>query len=495
MNSAVGNERKGLGGGPLLRNFSLQLGGELTGQAIAFVAAIYLARTLDAHGFGVWVFASSVLLYFTIVIDGGTDIWGMREVAARPRRLRRLLGAIIRARLLLGAAAIAAVILFAQFVDRNNAIALLVGLPILIAFIFNTAWAHRGLETGMTGLTIVLQRTTWLLLVILLIKAPTDANLTTFWQGVSEGIGIAVLLLLLIPRLRAQTGGQPKITVGAVFAHSWPLALARALRALTATAAIVVLGFADTDAEVGYYGAALRVGTILVLVSTVFCNAAFPGLARACRGDDQAAVIRAAMRLLATVVAPMAVGGALLAEPILMLLFPAHFIQAANMLAILIPAFAAMAVSDLLRRILAARHHQRLDLKLTALGAIISVFAISWLAIEYGGSGAAIAMLIGELALVALSLWAVARTGPSLAILRVSFWPLVGASLMGAVILVTSGLPLLYRISGGVMMYLVWLGLFIGQVREDLNCINHAKNGSTRSTVPRFASEPHREAM
>ncbi len=79
--------RRPLVGGRVLRNFSLQLGGELIGQAIAFVTAVYLARALDPHGFGVWVFASSVLLYFTIVIDGGTDTWGMREVAARPRRL------------------------------------------------------------------------------------------------------------------------------------------------------------------------------------------------------------------------------------------------------------------------------------------------------------------------------------------------------------------------------------------------------------------------
>lgn len=480
LNSAVGNERKGLGGGPLLRNFSLQLGGELTGQAIAFVAAIYLARTLDAHGFGVWVFASSVLLYFTIVIDGGTDIWGMREVAARPRRLRLLVGAIIRSRLLLGAAAIGAVIVLAQLVDHDNSIALLVGLPILIAFIFNTAWAHRGLETGLTGVTIVLQRATWLSLALLLIKAPSDANFATFWQGISEVVGVGILLIFLVPRLRALSRKSRQITVRTVFAHSWPLALTRAMRALTVTLAVVVLTFSGSDAEVGYYGSALRVATVLLLVSTVFTNAAFPGLARACRGPDQAAVMNAAMRLLVTVVAPIAVCGVILADPILRLLFPPQFGQAAIILAILMPALAAMAVSDLLRRILAARHRQRLDSKLTAVVTIASVVVTSSLAILFGGVGAAIAMLLGELALVALSLWAVARTGPRIAILRAGSLPLVGALVMGAALAVASNLPLFPRVLVGAFAYLTWLAFFSGHLREDLKRINGATVGPAR---------------
>ena len=485
MNIARPSRGQAFAGGRVLRNFSLQLGGELTGQAIAFVAALYLARALDAHGFGVWVFASSVLLYFTIVIDGGTDVWGMREVAARPRRLRRLVSAIIRSRLLLGAAAMAAVAIFAQFVDRNNGIALIVGLPILVAFIFNTAWAHRGLETGMTGLTVVLQRATWLMLAFFLIKTPADANLATLWQGISEGTGVAVLFLLLIPRLRDRTGPKPKIPVRAVFAHSWPLALARAMRSLTATFAIVVLSFTSTNAEVGYYGAALRVGTILVLVSTVFSNSAFPGLSRACRARDQAVVITAAMRLLATVVAPIAVGGVILAGPIIRVLFPPQFIQAANMLAILMLAFAAMAVSDLLRRILTARRHQQLDLKLTAIGTLISVAATFGLSARYGGIGAAIAMLIGELAVVALSLWGVARTGPGVAILRESYRPIIGAVLMGMIVALAGGLPLLARIGIGALVYLAWLRLIIGPVLDDLKRINDATIGpsSTEAAV------------
>lgn len=467
--------RQPLAGGRVLRNFSLQLGGELIGQAIAFATAIYLAHALDPHGFGVWVFASSVLLYFTIVIDGGTDTWGMREVAARPRRLRRLLSAIIRSRLVLGVAAAALVAVFSLFVDRDNRMALLLGLPILVAFMFNTAWAHRGLETGTTGLTVVLQRATWLVLAFLLIKTPADATRATLWQGISEGAGVTVLLIALLPRLRSQGRRQPEISTGSVMAHSWPLAVARALRCLTAPFAVVVLEFANSNAEVGYYGAALRIGTILVLVSTVFSNAAFPGLSRACRGPNQARVISAAMRLLFAVISPIAVGGIILAGPIIRAIFPPEFTRASVMLAILLSAYTAMAVSDLLRRILAARHQQRLDVKLTTLATAVSIAATLLLTTRYGGIGAAVAMLIGEVALVALSLWGVARTGPAVSVVREGYRPLAGALLMGVILALLPGAPLIVRIALGALVYLGWLRLIIGHLYDDLKRISDGR--------------------
>ena len=87
---------------------------------------------------------------------------------------------------------------------------------------------------------------------------------------------------------------------------------------------MVVLQFADSSVEVGYYGAAQRIGAILVLLSAVFSNSAFPGLSRGCRGPNQERVIGAAMRLLFAVVSPIAVGGIILADAIIRAIFPSR---------------------------------------------------------------------------------------------------------------------------------------------------------------------------
>lgn len=459
-------------GSRVLRNFALQLGGEFGGQAVAFIIAIYLARVLDPHGFGVWVFASSILLYCTVIIDGGTDVWGMREIAARPGRLKRLAAAIFRSRLLLGIPAAVVVVAFLIVGSRDEHTALLLGLPILLAFMFNTAWAHRGLETGLTGPAVLIQRLAMLVLVYALVTSTADAEYVTLWQAIAESLGMVILLLALLPRFRKAHRASARIATRYVFAHSWPLAAVKAMRSMTAISAIVALNFASTKVEVGYYGAALRMATILVLTSTVFINVAFPALSRACRRAGQARVIDASVRLLFSVTAPIAVGGIVLAGPLIRDVMSPEFAKASTMLAILFGGHFAMAISDQLRRILAARHMQRLDFKLTCVATLFAVVCTILLASSYGGVGAAIALLSGEALLVALSLWGVARTGPAVAILRDSARPLAGAAVMGAAVLLTAGTPLLTRLAVGVGVYLCWAWLNRRQLQNDVKLIS-----------------------
>jgi hypothetical protein len=84
-------------------------------------------------------------------------------------------------------------------------------------------------------------------------------------------------------------------------------------------------------------------------------------------------------------------------------------------------------------------------------------------------------MLIGEVALVALSLWGVTRTGPGVSILRESYRPLAGATLMGAIVALATSVPLLPRIAIGALVYLLWLWLIIGHLRDDLKRINDGR--------------------
>lgn len=460
--------------GRVLRNFGLQLGGELGGQLIAFIIAIHLARVLDPHGFGIWVFASSMLLYCTVVIDGGTDVWGMREAAARPRRLKRLTAGILRSRLILGVVTSCAVIAFAMTVDHDERISLLVGLPILLAFVFNTGWAHKGLETGLTGFTILVQRLTMLVIVLALIRSPTDAPYVTFWQAIAESVGVIILMIALLPRFRNASPG-PTVTSSFVFAHSWPLALVKAMRPLTATSAVIALSVTSTSSEVGYYGAALRIATILVLASSVLINVAFPSLTRAFRRNNERGVMNSVLRLLLVATMPVAIGGILVAEPLINAIFSPEFQSAAKMLAILLGAHFAMAISDFLRRVLAARNQQRLDFKLTLASTIFALTGTIWLASAFGGTGAAVAMLASELFLAGLAFWGVTKTGPKPAVFEATMLPLVGASIMGAVVAVASPLPLVARIALGFLTYVSWLAIHRRRLSEDLTVVAGAR--------------------
>lgn len=456
-----------------LRNFTLQLASDMVAQAIAFGLAIYLARILGAHGFGLWVFAATIITYLAVVIDGGTETWGMREVGGHPERLKQALIGVVRLRLALCAATLFVVGVTAIFVPREQSVALLFGTSSLLVLVFNTNWAHRGLELAAPSLTTLIQRLIMAALVVIMVRSPSDAAQVTLWQGLSEGIAAMILLAMLARRLRAGSEATDPPPHRRLFQEAWPLGVSRALRNLATAAGAVVLGFTSSTDDVGYFGAALRIATIIVLLSTIFNNVAFPALTRASKigGKAEAQSIAAATRLLALLVTPVVVGGLVLSGPIIHELFTPNFSPAALPLAILLVALFCMAHGDLMRRILAARHHQRLDLKLTARATALTMVAIVALTPFFAILGAASAMLVGEFALLILAKRALAQTGPGISVVKASAVPFVAALLMAAGVFLLSDYSVWVRLAAGAIIYSLLMWLDRARILDDLHTL------------------------
>lgn len=453
-----------------LRNFTLQLVSEMAAQVIAFGLAIYLARNLGVHGFGIWVFASTIIAYLGIVIDGGTETWGMREVGAHPERLRQAVIGVIVLRMMLCAGTLLILGIAAMILPREQGVALLFGISSLVVLVFNTNWAHRGLELATPALTMLIQRLVMVALVVVMVRSPSDAVRVTFWQGLSEAIGAIILLVTLSGRLRADRNGAVPLPQRRLSAEVWPLGVSRALRSLATTGGAVIIGFSWSTEEVGYYGAALRVATVLVILSTIFNNAAFPALTRTCKigGDIEERALSAAARLLAILVTPVVVGGLVLSAPLVREVFSPEFSQAALPLGILLCALFCMAHGDLMRRVLAARHHQRLDLKLTVRATALAVAATVALTPYFGSVGAASAMLIGEFALLILARRALTQTGPGFSLVKASTLPFVAALLMAVGVFVLRDHSLWVRLTAGIIIYSFCIWLARERVLNDL---------------------------
>jgi O-antigen/teichoic acid export membrane protein len=77
-----------------------------------------------------------------------------------------------------------------------------------------------------------------------------------------------------------------------------------------------------------------------------------------------------------------------------------------------------MALSDLLRRVLMARHRQRLDLLLTLSATGATLVMIALVAAKTGVLGTAAAVLAGEVVLLLLAKQALDRTGPPFSLAR-----------------------------------------------------------------------------
>jgi O-antigen/teichoic acid export membrane protein len=442
-----------------VRNFGATLIAEILGQGLAFLLGIYLARTLGPEGFGVWVFAVAIITYLAVLVDGGTELWGMREVSARPARLLDALVGVASLRLALCLGALVLIGAGAWLLDGAKAAALWFGATTLLALVINSQWAHRAVESAAPAVALLLQRLSMLALVLWLVHQPADAAKVTLWQGVSEIAAAVFLLAALVPRLRRAEPltGAPQVSV--LLRAAWPMGVARVMRALPAAASPTLLGAFWATTEVGQFGVAMRIATLLLVVAAVFSNVTFPALARACEDGDVSGqrVLTATLQLLVALLAPLAVGGAVMAESIIRLLFSPAFVPAGLPLTVLLAAYLAMACSDLLRRTLMARHHQHQDLAPVALSMLISLGAIAALSPWLGAFGAAAATAFGECVMLALAYRALRRTGFQMAIGRAIGPSITAALTMGAAMLLSRHWSDWVSLGVGAAVYLGWV--------------------------------------
>lgn len=428
----------------ILRNFVLILGGEFVGQIIAFIVGVYLARTLGVEGFGIFVFASSLVLYLVIFVDGGTETWGMREVGARPDRLRSAFASILTLRLWLGAASALVLVVIAWFAGPERQWALSAGVVAVIAFALQTNWAHRAMESAVPVLALVLQRLLLLALVVSLVHSAQGVPMAILLQGITELAAAVLLIVLLLPRLRGAPLRLPLGSAAALLRASWPFCASRALRGLPIAAMIASLSLFVGDTQTGYFGAAFRIAMLLLVASSAFGLATFPALSRAgsVGGEAELKAISAMTRLLAIVVMPVAVGGVVLAHPLVLFLFTPAYEPAVPLLQVLFVAMLLAALSDGLRRVLHVRHLQRQDLTYVACATALSLFSAAILVPAGGALGASAALVIGEAALVALALRAVYPGG--------GIWPALYKAFAAAA--AVSGLIAVCAVSGRVLL-------------------------------------------
>lgn len=91
----------------LVRSFAELSLGEIVARLLGFVALIVMTRRLGPVAFGVVTLGVTLMLWFKIIVDAGTETLNIRAIARSPDRFREIAGAVLGLRLCLSAAAIA----------------------------------------------------------------------------------------------------------------------------------------------------------------------------------------------------------------------------------------------------------------------------------------------------------------------------------------------------------------------------------------------------
>lgn len=210
-----------------------------------------------------------------------------------------------------------------------------------------------------------------------------------------------------------------------------------------------------TRSEVGFY----RVGQVILdnlsLVGVVINRALFPLLSTLKDEREEATRrLRFNLRILGAFSLPVAVGGALLAEPLVLFLSGPAYLPAAMVTALLLCIFPIRMVNNTLGVGMTAMDYQRQRAALATAAGIFNVLANLWAVYAYGILGAAVTTLLTEVLLFfGFRYYCRSLFGP-LHVLRTLAPAIVSATLMGAAVWVSpADWGLWGRVAVGVLAY------------------------------------------
>jgi len=458
------------------RNFAILSAGQVVSRLFAFAITIHLTRSLQAEGFGIIVFATSVLAYAALIVDCGFNAFGPIEVARIRPDVSHLVRNVVGLRLLLTLAAFGALALFVWLVPLDRitaAILLMYGFSLVISAV-QLEWVFSGLENmRLVAISEIVDQAILAAGVFALVHHPEQVVRVPLIYLLAK-LGAAVFL---IAAFRRQVGSfRPAFDwkqIRRVIPGALPFAGTTVVSMFSHNFDIVLVGLTLGTAAAGVYGAAYRVIWVPTVLITAYHVALRPSLARGylLGLESVSGLLKRSMRLSTAFAVGVVVGGFLLADEIILFLFGTTYAAAALPFRVLLISFALLVFSRKYRLILTCFNRQLVDLRIMALTAMLNVAGNFLLIPRYGLLGAALATLISELAILLLTYALTRVLIGHVPLGRFLLKPFLCSLVMAAVIVLTPSLHVLARILMAGSAYVVFLFLLKVVSRNEIEVV------------------------
>jgi O-antigen/teichoic acid export membrane protein len=231
----------------------------------------------------------------------------------------------------------------------------------------------------------------------------------------------------------------------------------------------VLLGFLRGNAHVGWYNAAIKIVMVLVAVPQLYNQAMVPAISALFVQSlpRLERLIAESLRLMALLVAPMMTGGIILAGKIIHFLYGDRYSPSVLTLRVLFVGVAIIYISFPLGSTALYSNRERLYMWAVAMGALVNVGVDILLIPRLGGSGAAVATVLGELVVFGL-MYRAANQVIRVRVLTRLWRPLLSCFPMTLSLVLSRNLALGWQVLLGALVYLVAVALLGGLTKEDL---------------------------
>jgi O-antigen/teichoic acid export membrane protein len=430
--------------------------GDFAAKAAYFLAFVYMAQKLGVERYGVLEFALAVRTYLLLLADAGLELWAIRE-AAKGEDPLRLTSRVIPGRLALAlfALLVTGVLALTPGNPHFRRVLPLLTLTVLIQA-FNLKWVFMGRER-MTRVAIglVASQLVFAACAVMLVHQPSDLILVPLAFLASE-----LVIAVYFWRLFVRTYGRP------VLGPDWSSLRSMARPVLTLGAAqclglmnynvdSILIGLMLGPGPVGWYAAAYKPITAALTVVVTYYQGLFPALSRSYHEDREKfrATLLRSLRFTAMFAIPLGVGGSLLAQPVIHVLFGPSYAASVQPLQLLSWSAVLVTLRGNFRYPLNAAGKQQLDLTCAGAAAALNVILNLLLIPRYGIVGAASATLGSEIGWFLLARYLFARHVLDLRLFTVFWRPVLAGCGMAAVLMLAGEVAWVPRAGFSLAVY------------------------------------------
>lgn len=448
----------------IIKNAGWLFSGQAIGRALRAVIIIYAARVLGAAEWGVFAYALSLAATFTIFSDIGINALlvreGSRDSSLRSRYLST--GLVIKLALLFAIAALA--LGMKDIFIRIPEAALL--LPVIIViftidslrdFASALARSFERMDMEAKGQIVTNAGIVGMGFLFLALK-PTSGSLAL---GYAVGAFMG-LLAIFIPLKNYFKGIFKKFSRGLVkeiIVSAWPFGLVSLMGVIMVNTDVLVLGSVGSAADVGLYAAAQKPVQLLYLIPGILAAAFFPSLSReAGKESSFRSTLEKGLKSAYFFAVPMALGGAILAKPVIELIYGQEFISSFPSFALLCLTFIFVFPSVFFTNALFVKNSQKVFYGYLFIGVVANVILDLLLIPLFGITGCAMATLAVQSFLFIYGAAKLKKIS-DFQILSRSGRIFVSSAIMVAVIylFLAAGLPVIFVIIAAAASYFVSL--------------------------------------
>ncbi|HKK71505.1 MAG TPA: flippase [Candidatus Krumholzibacteria bacterium] len=395
----------------VLQNIGILAFGQAASQALGVVALVFLARHLGTHWFGVVQIGVTFMTYTLIVAEWGMISTGIRGVSrlddqgAVRRYVRTHMGLMaVQALVVL---TIGAVVLPRLPFVREDPVVFWIYLLSVVPQVFLLSWAAAGLERMTWVGAAKIARAGLYAVFVLALLIPLEQLTGLAPQRIVPALYLLALtgaaLIVGIPLSRWIGGAPlPVLPTLAEARERWrqatPIAASVIVLRVLVSIDLIVLGVLATPEVAGNYAAASRIIALLVVAIEVLWSALLPRFSRLAKLDP--AGHRRAFNLyfgfVCAALLPVAVGGSLVADDLMAVLYGAQFPDAGPVFSVLIVSTSLLALGMFLGNALISENRQSRYVPAVVVGAVVAVVGAWLLVPRLGGIGAAFGMAAGH---------------------------------------------------------------------------------------------------